>query len=98
MTRSVIVPQGEGELLGRERHHAPSGIDTHVELIEKIAPEDAVGPVDRQVLRAHGHAPDPGLTDLEAVDEDELHLTASRRARHLRPRLWSRHTDSRRLE
>src|SRR5207245_6962135 len=79
-TRSVIVPQRRRDLLGRERHHTFAGIDVDVELIEEVAPEETVAHVRRQDARAHGHASDAGLTDLETVDDDELHLAASHRA------------------
>src|SRR5438309_2102078 len=68
MTRSVIVPQRRRDLLGRERHHTFAGIDVDVELIEEVAPEETVAHVRRQDARAHGHASDAGLTDLDAVD------------------------------
>src|SRR5947208_2802834 len=79
MTRSVIVPQRRRDLLGRERHHTLAGIDVEVELIEEVAPEETVSHVRRQDARAHGHASDAGFTDLETLDDDELHLAASHR-------------------
>src|SRR6266702_8079934 len=98
MNRSVIVPQGSGELSGRERHHALPAVDVHVELIEEVTPEHAVGAFDRHVLRSYGHAADARLADLEAVDLDELHPAGSRRARDLDTRRRSGDTHTGRLE
>src|SRR5262249_55443484 len=78
------------DLLGRERYKTPGGIDVHVELVEEVAPEHTVGTLDRHVLRAHRHAADARRADLEAVDEDELHLARARGARNLRRRRGSR--------
>src|SRR5437868_11718464 len=98
MTRSVIGPQGGRELLRRERHHTLAGIDVHVELVEEVASEDAVCSFDRQILRAHGHAPDTGFADLQAVDEEELYLCASGGAGDLRRCRRSGDADPGRLE
>src|SRR2546426_935712 len=89
MTRSVMVSQGRRELLGRERHYAPAGIDVHVELVEEIAPEEAIAYIrGGQIVGAHWHASDAGVADLEAVDDHELDLFASRRAHDLARCRW----------
>src|SRR6059036_933384 len=94
MTRSVMVSQGWRELLGSERHHAPAGIDVHVELVEEIAPEKAIAHIrGRQGVGAHRHPSDAGVADLDAVDDHELDLFASRRAHDLARGRWRRAPD-----
>src|SRR3989454_6322122 len=94
MTRSVMVSQGRRELLGRERHYAPAGIDVHVELVEEIAPEEAIAYIrGGQIVGAHWHASDAGVADLEAVHDHELDLFASRRAHDLARGRWRRDPD-----
>src|SRR5262245_66053647 len=62
-----------GGLLWGERDHTLAGVDVDVELIEKIATEEAVSHVrGRQVEGANHHAAHAGVTDLDTVDRDEL--------------------------
>src|SRR6266852_5777051 len=94
MTRATWYHTGRRELLGRERHHAPAGIDVHVELVEEIAPEEAIAYIrGGQVVGAHRHPSDAGVADLEAVDDYELDLFASRRAHDLARGRWRRDPD-----
>src|SRR5262245_63157750 len=62
-----------GGLLWGERDHTLAGVDVDVELVEKIATEEAVAHVrGRQVEGADHHAAHAGVTDFQTVDGDEI--------------------------